>query len=108
MRNRLRGSCQRTLAANPAMPRRVLSRGGQVGSVGRRSQGGSTMKWVGLYLVGFIVLSGGVLAALWKLGLLANIEPTWIVIGVMIVLGLGIMLSVSQSGRKESIEIDRK
>ena len=66
------------------------------------------MKWVGLYLMGFIVLIGGVLAALWKLGWLATIEPTWIVIGVMIVLGIGIMLSVSQSGRKESIEIDRK
>lgn len=66
------------------------------------------MKWVGFYLMGFIVLIGGILAALWKLGLLANIEPTWIVIGVMIVLGIGIMLSVSQSGRKESIEIDRK
>jgi hypothetical protein len=66
------------------------------------------MKWVGLYLMGFIVLIGGVLAALWKLGWLATIEPTWIAIGVMIVLGIGIMLSVSQSGRKESIEIDRK
>ena len=66
------------------------------------------MKWVGIYLMGFIVLVAGVLAALWKLGLLANIEPVWIVIGVMIVLGFGIMLSVSQSGRKESIEIDRK
>jgi len=66
------------------------------------------MKWVGMYLMGFIVLVGGVLAALWKLGFLANIEPIWIIIGVMIVLGFGIMLSVSQSGRKESIEIDRK
>ena len=66
------------------------------------------MKWIGMYLIGFVVLVGGILAAMWKLGLLANIEPIWIVIGIMIVLGIGIMLSVSQSGRKESIEIDRK
>ena len=66
------------------------------------------MKWAGMYFTGFIVLIGGVLAALWKLGLLANVEPTWIAIGVVIVLGIGIMLSVSQSGRRESIEIDRK
>lgn len=66
------------------------------------------MKWIGVYLAGFIILVGGILAALWKLGILANIDPTWIVIGVMIVLGIGIMLAVGQSGRKESIEIDRK
>ena len=66
------------------------------------------MKWIGVYLAGFIILVGGILAALWKLGILANIEPTWIVIGVMIVLGLGIMLAVGQSGRKENIQIDRK
>lgn len=66
------------------------------------------MKWIGTYLVGFVVLIGGILAALWKLGILASVDPTWIVIGVVIVMGIGIMLAVSQSGRKESIEIDRK
>ncbi|MEO7063818.1 MAG: hypothetical protein ABI082_08635 [Dokdonella sp.] len=66
------------------------------------------MKWIGVYLAGFIILVGGILAALWKLGFLASIEPTWIVIGVMIILGIGIMLAVGQSGRKENIQIDRK
>ena len=66
------------------------------------------MKWVGLYLAGFIILVGGILAALWKVGILGPIEPTWIVIGVMIVLGIGIMLAVGHSGRKENIQIDRK
>jgi hypothetical protein len=65
------------------------------------------MKWAGMYLVGFIVLIGGVLAALWKLGILANIGTTWTVIGVVIVIGFGIMISVSNSGSKENIEIDR-
>jgi hypothetical protein len=66
------------------------------------------MKWIGVYLIGFVILLGGILAALWKLGILQTIEPAWIVIGVVIVIGIGIMLAVSQSGRKESIEIDRK
>jgi hypothetical protein len=65
------------------------------------------MKWAAMYLVGFIVLIGGVLAALWKLGILANIGTTWTVIGVVIVIGFGIMISVSNSGSKENIEIDR-
>ncbi len=66
------------------------------------------MKWAGLYLVGFVVLIGGLLAALWKLGLLESLGTTWIVIGVVIAIGLGIMFSVSNSGAKENIEINRK
>ncbi len=66
------------------------------------------MKWAGMYLIGFVILIGGVLAALWKLGVLATIGTTWIVIGVVILIGIGIMISVSHSGTKENIEIDRK
>lgn len=66
------------------------------------------MKWTGMYLLGFVVLIGGVLAALWKLGVLASIGTTWTVIGVVIAIGIGIMISVSNSGSKENIEIDRK
>jgi hypothetical protein len=66
------------------------------------------MKWAGMYLFGFIVLIGGLLAALWKLGILANIGTTWTVIGVVILIGLGIMIAVSNSGIKENIQIDQK
>ena len=66
------------------------------------------MKWAGMYFIGFIVLIGGVLAALWKLGILQNIETTWIVIAVVILAGIGIMVSVANSGTKENIQIDRK
>jgi hypothetical protein len=66
------------------------------------------MKWTGMYLLGFVILLGGLLAALWKLGILATIGTTWTLIGVVIAIGLGIMISVSSSGAKESIEIDRK
>lgn len=66
------------------------------------------MKWAFMYFVGFVVLIGGVLAALWKLGILDSIGTTWTVIGVVIAIGLGIMIAVSHSGSKENIEINRK
>jgi hypothetical protein len=66
------------------------------------------MKWAGMYLVGFVVLIGGLLAALWKMGILASLGTAWTLIGVVIAIGFGIMISVSHSGTKENIEIDRK
>jgi hypothetical protein len=66
------------------------------------------MKWTGIYLLGYIILIGGVLAALWKMGILASIGAAWTVIGVVILIGFGIMIAVSNSGKKENIEIDRK
>ncbi len=66
------------------------------------------MKWAGIYLLGYVLLIGGVLAAFWKLGILASIGTTWTLIGVLIAIGIGIMIAVSNSGTKENIEIDRK
>jgi hypothetical protein len=61
-----------------------------------------------MYLFGFVILLGGILAALWKLGVLASIGTTWTLIGVAIAIGVGIMIAVSNSGIKENIQIDRK
>lgn len=66
------------------------------------------MKWVGMYLIGFAFLIGGLLAALWKMGILERIGATWTLIGLVIAIGFGIMIAVSHSGSKENIEIDRK
>jgi len=66
------------------------------------------MKWTGMYLLGYAVFICGLLAALWKLGVLAAIGTTWTVIGVVIAIGVGIMVAVSSSGSKQNIEIDRK
>lgn len=66
------------------------------------------MKWAGLYFLGFALLIGGILAALWKLGILQNIETAWIVIGVVILLGVGIMVSIANSGTKQNIKIDQE
>jgi hypothetical protein len=61
-----------------------------------------------MYFLGFVILIGGVFAALWKLGFLQHIETTWLMIGIAILVGIGIMISVSKSGTKEQIQIDRK
>jgi hypothetical protein len=66
------------------------------------------MKWTGVYLIGYVIFIGGFLAALWKLGVLERIGAAWTLIGLAIAIGIGIMLSVSSSGNKENIEIDRK
>jgi hypothetical protein len=66
------------------------------------------MKWAGMYLVGFVVLIGGLLGALWKLGVLASVGIAWIVIGVVVVLGIGIMMAVSNGANKGNIEINEK
>ena len=66
------------------------------------------MKWAGMYFLGFAILMGGIRAALWKLGLLQQIGTTWIAIGVAILVGIGLMIAVAQSGTKENIQIDRK
>lgn len=66
------------------------------------------MKWTGMFFLGFVILIGGLLAAFWKMGILARIGTTWTLIGVAIAIGIGLMLSVSSSGSKENIEIDRK
>lgn len=65
------------------------------------------MKWTGLYLLGYFVLLGGILLALWKFGALASIGTTWIMIGLVIAIGIGIMVAVTNSGEKKTIEVDR-
>ena len=66
------------------------------------------MKWTGLYLLGYFILLGGILLALWKFGVLASIGTTWIMIGLVIAIGIGIMVAVTNSGEKKTIEVDRR
>jgi hypothetical protein len=62
---------------------------------------------MGIYLIGYVLLIGGVLLALWKTGVLASIGPVWTGIGLLIAVGLGIMIAVSHSGEKKTIEVDK-
>ena len=65
------------------------------------------MKWTGLYFLGYVILMGGILAALWKTGVLASIGTFWTGVGIAIAAGLGIMIAVANSGAKQNIQIDR-
>jgi hypothetical protein len=58
------------------------------------------MRFVHIYLIGYFILVLGALAALWYGGALRQIAPMWIVIGLVIAVGLGIMLSIS-AGKPE-------
>ncbi|MDQ3487108.1 MAG: hypothetical protein M3468_05155 [Acidobacteriota bacterium] len=53
-----------------------------------------------IYLVGYFLVVMGALAALWYGGVLRQIDPMWVVIGLVLAFGLGIMLSVS-AGKPE-------
>jgi len=66
-----------------------------------------SMRWTAIYFVGFVVMLGGIIAALWKTGFIARIGATWTIIGVVIALGIGIMIAVANSGKKESIRIEK-
>ena len=45
------------------------------------------------YLIGFIVLIIGLALAAWLL----NVPPTWIVVGVIVLIGLGILMATSRT-----------
>jgi hypothetical protein len=53
------------------------------------------MRFINMYLVGYFILLIGALAALWYGGVLRHVSPIWVVIGLVIAVGLGIMLSVT-------------
>jgi len=61
-----------------------------------------------MYFTGFLLLLIGVLAAMWKLGVLEKIGTVWTLIGLVILVGVGVMFSVANSGTKENIQIDRE
>jgi len=53
------------------------------------------MRFINMYLVGYFILLIGAVAALWYGGVLRHVSPIWVVIGLVIAVGLGIMLSVT-------------
>ena len=58
------------------------------------------MRFVNVYLIGYFILVLGALAALWYCGALRQISAMWVLIGLMIAVGLGIMLAIS-AGKPE-------
>jgi hypothetical protein len=58
------------------------------------------MRFVHIYLIGYFILVLGAVAALWYGGVLQHISAGWLIIGLVIAVGLGIMLSIS-AGKPE-------
>ncbi|MEO8678261.1 MAG: hypothetical protein ABI665_04395 [Vicinamibacterales bacterium] len=53
------------------------------------------MRFINMYLVGYFILVIGVTMGLYQSGVLNQVPPIWVAIGVIVAVGLGIMLSVS-------------
>jgi len=53
------------------------------------------MRFINMFLVGYFILVIGVTMGLWQSGLLNQVAPIWIAIGVIVAVGLGIMMSVT-------------
>ena len=58
------------------------------------------MRFINIYLIGYFILVIGAVLALWQAGVLTRISGTWLAIGLLIAVGLGIMLAVS-AGKPE-------
>jgi hypothetical protein len=65
------------------------------------------MKFIHMFLVGYFILIVGVGLGLWQLGLLSKVAPIWIVIGVIVAVGVGIMMSVSSGKPTLTEEIEK-
>jgi hypothetical protein len=52
------------------------------------------MRFIHLFLVGYLMLALGVGVALWQTGVLGHAAPIWVGVGVLVAIGVGIMLSV--------------
>jgi hypothetical protein len=55
------------------------------------------VRFVHLYLIGYFVLVVGAVLALWQSGALARVGGAWLVIGMTVALGLGIVLAATSA-----------
>lgn len=55
------------------------------------------MSNLAIYLIGIVMVAGGLAWATIKLG----VSPIWVIIGLIIIIGLGIMVAVSKTRQKE-------
>jgi hypothetical protein len=65
------------------------------------------LRFIHLFLIGYIFLVVGMGLALWQLGVLSRVAPIWIAIGALMAIGLGIMLSVSSGKPTMTEELEK-
>ena len=77
---------------------RSASKGGPAVSTWTAS---ADMSSFGIYIIGFIIFTAGLALAAYLLGA----PPTWIGVGVIVLLGLGVLTGVSRTRRKDPPEV---
>jgi len=65
------------------------------------------MRFINMYLIGYVILIIGIAMALWQSGVLNNVAPIWVGIGVIVAIGLGIMMAVSSGKPTGPVESQR-
>ncbi len=65
------------------------------------------MRFIHLFLAGYIILTLGVGLGLWQAGVPSRIAPIWIAVGALVVIGVGVIPSVSAGKPTVSEEIQR-
>jgi hypothetical protein len=65
------------------------------------------MKRMGAYVVGYLLLLGGALAGLWKVGMIERMGVGSTASGLMLVAGLGVILAAWGSGSTRSMPIEK-
>jgi len=53
------------------------------------------MRFIHLFLAGYVVLVIGAVLAAWQLGVFSRVAPVWIIVAILAAIGIGIMMSVS-------------
>jgi hypothetical protein len=72
-----------------------------------RGPGEDVMRSMRMYLMGYVVLLGGIVAGLWKAGVLERVGVAWTAIAIVVAIGMGIMLSYSL-GETKTVEVEGK
>jgi hypothetical protein len=55
------------------------------------------MRFVHVYLIGYFVLVVGAVLAMWQSGTLAHVSGAWLIIGMIVALGPGIVLALTSA-----------
>lgn len=58
------------------------------------------MSSFGIYIIGFIIFIAGLAIAAYLLG----VQPVWIGVGVIVLMGLGVLMGVSSTRRRDPPE----
>lgn len=59
------------------------------------------MSSFGIYIIGFIIFTGGLALAAYLLG----VPPVWIGVGVIVLMGLGVLMAVSRTRPRDPPEV---